>query len=92
MSAYERHARMTRFLTFILLAPLGATGVAGCGEREQAGAYKQGKYQGKPDGRPWDSQPPAYVSGEWTKGDQYSWQKQIRARNDGQNENTRIAH
>jgi len=58
--------------------------------REQGASYKQGKYRGKTDGRPWDSQPSAFVSGEWTKGDEYSWEKQIRGRNDGQNENRRI--
>lgn len=83
---------MSRFLTFVLLGALGAMGVTGCGEREQTALYKDGKYRGKPDGRPWDGQPPANVPGEWTKGDRYSWDKQMRSRNDGQNENRRIGH
>jgi hypothetical protein len=83
---------MSRYVAFILLAALGAAAVSGCGEREQTASYKDGKYRGKPDGRPWDSQPPASVPGEWAKGDQHGWQKQMRARNDGQNENRRIGH
>ena len=83
---------MSRFLIVVVLAVFGVTGLAACGEREQTTSYKDGKYRGKPDGRPWDSQPPAYVPGEWVKGDEYGWEKQIRARNDGQNENRRIGH
>lgn len=81
---------MSRFLAFAVAAVLGVMTVAGCGEREQTAAYKDGKYRGKPDGRPWDSQPPAYVAGGWAKGDEYSWEKQMRARNDSQNESRRI--
>lgn len=83
---------MSRFFAFILLAVMSATAVSGCSEREQTASYKDGKYRGKPDGRPWDSQPPGHVAGEWIKGDQYSWEKQMRARNDAQNENRRIGH
>ena len=54
--------------------------------------YKQGKYQGKPDGRSWDNEPLAYGSAKWTKGDRASWESQIKARNDGQNENKRIGN
>jgi hypothetical protein len=69
-----------------------AFGLAACGEKEQVVVYKQGKYQGKPDGRAWDNEPLGYGSGKWTKGDRVSWENQIKARNDGQNENKRIGN
>jgi hypothetical protein len=66
-------------------------GLTACGEREQVIVYKQGKYQGKPDTKPWDSDPGAslYTSSKWTKGDQASWESAIRTRNLYQNELTR---
>lgn len=80
-------ARVKRKLILMVLAALGATGVAGCGEREQTALYEAGNYRGKPDGRPWES-------GEagWNKGDRAGWQNRIKARNDAQNENRRIGH
>ena len=70
---------------------VAAAGFAACGEREQVIVYKQGKYQGKPDSKPWDSDPAAslYTSSKWTKGDQTSWENAIRTRNLYQNEMTR---
>jgi len=78
---------MKRIVVLMVLAALGAIGVAGCGEREQSALYKDGKYRGKPDGRPWES-----GEAEWKKGDRAGWQNQMRARNDAQNENRRIGH
>ena len=76
---------------FLLTAVLSlALGLAACGEREQVVVYKQGKYQGKPDGRPWDNAPLSYGSAKWTPGDRMSWENQIKVRNDGQNEYKRI--
>jgi hypothetical protein len=66
--------------------------LAGCSEREQVVAYKNGKYQGKPDTRPWDNPPPAYGPPEWTKGDRAAWEGEMRSRNAGQNEYGRIGH
>ena len=63
-------------------------GLASCGESEQVVRYQQGKYQGKPDGKPWDNEPLA--DAKWTKGDQASWENQIKQRNQGQNEYKRI--
>ena len=83
---------MSKFMIAIVLAALGVTGFTGCGEREQNASYKDGKYRGKPDGRPWESQPPAYVPGGWAKGDRIEWEKQMRARSAGQNEYQRIGH
>ena len=69
-----------------------AAGFAGCGEREQVIVYKQGKYQGKPDTKPWENDPAAslYTTSKWTKGDQASWESAVRARNLGQNEYSRV--
>ncbi len=68
-----------------------AAGLAGCGEREQVVVYKQGKYQGKPDTKPWSNDPTAavYTPQKWTKGDQTSWEGALKARNMSQNEYTR---
>jgi hypothetical protein len=63
----------------------------GCGEGDQqVVVYKQGKYQGKPDGLPWNSEPLAYESAKWTKGDKVSWETQIKNRQLGQHEHKRI--
>jgi hypothetical protein len=72
-------------------ALIAVAGLAACGEREQVIVYKQGKYQGKPDSKPWDSDPAAslYTSSKWTKGDQASWENAIKTRNSYQNELTR---
>ena len=76
----------------VLVAVIAAFGVTGCMEVEQsATGQKQGKYQGKPDGKSWENDPLAYAgSGTWTKSDKASWETQIKARNDGQNEYKRI--
>jgi hypothetical protein len=52
--------------------------LAGCGERPQVIDYKQGTYQGKPDSRPWDSEP--------FKGDQRAWELALKDRAQSQNE------
>jgi hypothetical protein len=62
-----------------------ALGLAACGESEQVVVYKQGKYQGKPDTRPWDNEPIA-GGGQWSKGDRASWETQIKQRQLAQNE------
>jgi hypothetical protein len=68
-----------------------AIGLQACAEKEQTALYKDGKYRGKPDGRPWDNTPPpATTAGGWRKGDHSGWENQLRSRNAGQNENQRI--
>jgi hypothetical protein len=79
-----------RLLLAAALAAAAALGVAGCGEGEQVVVYKQGKYQGKPDGRPWDNTPLAYESAKWAKGDRNSWEEQIKRRQLAQHEHKRI--
>jgi hypothetical protein len=75
-----------------VIAAFGLTaGLSACGESDQVVTYKQGKYQGKPDARPWDSEPLTIAgSGKWTKGDRASWETQIKARQLGQHEHKRI--
>ena len=68
-----------------------AAGLAGCGEKEQVIRYEQGKYQGKPDTKPWENEPGAslYTTSKWSKGDKSSWEAAIKSRNQNQNEYTR---
>ena len=72
-------ARTVIVAAFVAVASLGLTG---CGENQQVTVYKQGKYQGKPDGKPWDS--PQYG------GDQAKWERAIEQRTQAQNEYVRI--
>jgi hypothetical protein len=73
-------------------AIIAALFLAGCGESEQVVVYKQGKYQGKTDGLPWDNSPLAAEQrgGNWTKGDRGSWETQIKNRQLAQHEHKRI--
>jgi len=75
---------------FVLV--LAALAIAGCGEREQVVVYKQGKYQGKPDNRSWDSAPLAaeWRGGNWKQGDRASWEDSIKHRQLAQHEHKRI--
>ncbi len=63
--------------------------LSACGEREQVAESKRG-YQGKRDTQPWENDPLAYGSGKWSKGDRTSWETQLKARQQGQNEDKRI--
>lgn len=70
---------------------LAALGLAGCMEMEQtATPQKSGKYQGKPDTKPWENAPLAYSDAKWTQGDKTSWENQIRTRNLAQHEYKRV--
>ena len=73
-------------------AVLLAAGLSACGERDQVTVYKQGKYQGKPDTKPWENDPGAnpYPHSNWDKGDKTSWERAVKARNLAQNEYTRV--
>ena len=69
-----------------------ALALVACGEKEQVVVYKQGKYQGKPDNRSWDNDPPVAElrGGKWNKGDRTSWEESIKQRQLTQNEYQRI--
>lgn len=79
-----------RTLAVAVAALAFAAGLAGCGETEQVIVYQQGKYQGKPDTRPWDNAPGADATSKWTKGDKASWESALRSRSLSQNEHVRI--
>ncbi|HSA71798.1 MAG TPA: hypothetical protein VLF65_19655 [Burkholderiales bacterium] len=73
-----------------ILLVIAAFGLTACGESEQVVVYKQGKYQGKPDAQPWNSEPLVYENAKWTKGDRASWETQIKTRQLAQHEHKRI--
>lgn len=58
-----------------------ASGLAACGEREQVVVYKQGKYQGKPDDKPWQNS-------QWSGKEQ--WEAALKSRSLGQNEYEKV--
>jgi hypothetical protein len=58
-----------------------ALGLSACGETSQVPVYKDGKYSGKADTRPWES-------AEF-KGDKAAWEAALKNRARGQNEYNR---
>ena len=84
--------RVARSLVVAGLAVVLAAGFSACGEREQVIVYKQGKYQGKPDTKPWENAPVSslYTTSKWNAGDKTSWESAMKMRNLGQNEYTRV--
>jgi hypothetical protein len=77
----------------LLGVALAATvALSACGERDQVTVYKQGKYQGKPDTKPWENGPgeSLYTTSKWTQGDKTSWESAVKARNLAQNEYNRV--
>jgi hypothetical protein len=83
---------MTTARRFMLALAAVAVGLSACGERDQVTVYKQGKYQGKPDTKPWENDPGAslYTSAKWNKGDKTSWESAVRTRSLAQNEYNRV--
>jgi hypothetical protein len=81
-----------RKLVFAGAALLVAVGLGACGERDQVTVYKQGKYQGKVDTKPWENDPGAslYTSSNWDKGDKSTWESALKTRNLAQNEYARV--
>jgi uncharacterized lipoprotein YehR (DUF1307 family) len=73
---------MRKVLALAIASAL-AFAAAGCGEQQAVTVYKQGQYQGKPDKQPWDN--------DQFKGDKVAWEKAVKARNNGQNEYTRVS-
>jgi len=80
-----------RKVVFACTALLVAVGLGACGERDQVTVYKQGKYQGKPDTKPWENDSAAnpYPGSKWNKGEKASWESAVKTRNLAQNEYTR---
>ena len=80
---------MTRLVALLV----AACALAACSEREQVvEPQSEKRYQGKVDSKPWDNAPLAaeFRGGEWKKGDQASWEEQIKRRQLAQHEHKRI--
>ena len=81
---------MKRVLAVLVLA---AFGLAACTEREQViQPQSEKRYQGKRDGKSWDNDSPVAElrGGKWSKGNQASWEEQIKQRQLAQHEHKRI--
>jgi len=75
------------------LLVLAALGLAACAERDPVVEQQSEKrYQGKRDSKPWDNESPVAElrGGKWTKGNQASWEEQIKIRQLAQHEHKRI--
>lgn len=81
-----------RKLILTAVAIVLAMGLGACGERDQVTVYKQGKYQGKPDTKPWENDPGTslYTTSKWNQGDKTSWESAVKTRNLAQNEYNRV--
>lgn len=80
-------------MRLLIAVVVAAFGLAACGEREQiVEPQSEKRYQGKRDTKPWDSGPVVAElrGGTWTKGNQQSWEEQIKNRQLGQHEHKRI--
>ena len=67
----------------LLVVVLAVVALGGCAEKAQVAATK------KIDGNPWESSPSAYLAQGWKGGDQASWEQQLKARSQNQNEYSR---
>ena len=72
---------MRRLMAIVIVSGIAAVS-AGCGEKTAVTVYKQGQYQGKPDQQPWNN--------DQFKGDKTAWEIAIKARNESQNEYSRL--
>ncbi|MSQ70098.1 MAG: hypothetical protein EXR27_02255 [Betaproteobacteria bacterium] len=68
-------------MAFGALAVFGLALLQGCGEKEQIVVYKQGKYHGKLDEKPW-------AAAQWS-GNKAQWETALKDRSLNQNEYTR---
>ena len=60
--------------------------VSGCGDKPQSAGQGPAK---KADGKAWEQSQSTYLAEGWKAGDQASWEAQMRARAQGQNEYSR---
>ena len=87
-----RKRQMARLAALALFSVFAAGALSACGERPQTAQYKNGRYRGKPDTPPWDNASAAHGSPLWKRGDEASWDKQLRERATTQNEYDRIGY
>ena len=70
--------------TMTFAAALAALLLLGaCAEKSQVAATK------KSDGKPWEGAQNSFVAQGWKPGDQASWEQQLKARSQNQNEYSR---
>ena len=69
--------------TLYLLGSLATVLLVACGEKPQTAATH------KSDDKPWETAQTAYTARGWKAGDKTSWEQQLRARSQGQNEYSR---
>ena len=72
----------------LMIAAVGTLAVlaTGCMKPEAETARKPGMYSGKPDTRPFEAGRTEFTYGNWSAGDKASWETNLRARNQSQNE------
>ena len=74
----------------LLIAAGVALALVACTERPQMQpAAKQGA-RNAPTSQAWTGTTGEFKTGQWTPGDQASWERQMRVRSQGQNEYVRI--
>jgi hypothetical protein len=74
-------------LVVVATSSLLCIGLAACSKNEGvAEVNKGGKYAGKPDTRPWESEKTAFTDTKLTKGDKAAWESALKARAQAQNE------
>ena len=68
-----------------LLVVVSVLGLVACGDKPQqaTGAQKSA------DSESWKGGNPAFTAGNWKQGDRDSWEEQMKARNQNQNEYSR---
>ena len=78
---------MTRLSGGTVIAMLcGVLAFAGCTEKPQEGA----KAAKRADAQAWQGGgDPAFMAGDWRSGDRSAWERQLKARNEKQNEYVR---
>lgn len=87
---------MTRWKPLVgaAVGVMAVLGLSACGDSAQklgqATTYEKGKYQGKPDTRPYETGPTAYSQEKsWQAGDKVAWENAIKTRQQAQNEYNR---
>ena len=80
----------TRTIATALFVAAAAALAAGCSETPQDAPLTAGKYQGKPDTRPWEGEAQAFAGAEFKRGDKASWEAALKSRSQAQDEYVRI--
>ena len=84
-----KNVKNVKHMLGLLTGVVLVAGLAACGEKGEVVNYKQGKYQGKADTRPYENAPSTFAGSKWTAGDKTSWEVAIKQRQQAQNEYNR---